>query len=55
VRSNGIPVYCVAGIREVMDFLYHKRVPVLIEGKRTRFDEKTMLSFKEYMETYGTG
>ena len=54
MRSTGIPVYCVAGIREVMDFLYHEKVPVLVEGKRTPLDEKTMLTFKEYMETYGT-
>jgi orotate phosphoribosyltransferase len=54
VRSSGIPIYCVAGIREVMEFIYHERVPVLVEGKRKPLDEKIMLSFREYMKTYGT-
>jgi orotate phosphoribosyltransferase len=54
VRSSGIPVYRVAGIREVMDCLYQEKVPVLVEGKRTPLDEKTMLAFREYMDTYGT-
>jgi len=54
VRESGIPVYCVAGIREVMDFLYNEKVPVLIEGKRTPLDEKTISTFHQYMKTYGT-
>lgn len=53
VASTGIPVYCVAGIREVMDFLYQEKVPVLIEGKRMPLDEKTMRKYNEYLETYG--
>jgi orotate phosphoribosyltransferase len=53
VSASGTPVYCVAGIREIVNFLYGERVPVLIDKKRIPLDEKTMLIFDEYLRTYG--
>ncbi len=54
VSRSGIPVYCVAGIREIVTFLYKEQVPLLIEKKRMALDEKRMLIFDEYLSTYGT-
>ena len=53
VNKSGIPVYSVAGIREVVGYLYSERVPVVIQGKRTSIDEKTKVEFDKYTETYG--
>jgi len=54
VSTSGIPVYWVAGIREIVNFLYKEQVPLLLEKKRTALDEQTMLIFDEYLRTYGT-
>lgn len=53
VSRSGIPVYSVAGVREVIEYLYQEKVPVLIQGKRKPIDEKTKAEFDEYLETYG--
>ena len=53
-KKSGVPVYAVAGIREVVGYLYEERVPVLIQGKRTPIDEKTKTAFDVYLVTYGT-
>ena len=53
VSKTGIPVYAVAGIREVVEFLYQEKVPVLIEGKPRPIDEKTKMEFDDYIRTYG--
>jgi orotate phosphoribosyltransferase len=53
VTETNIPVYAVAGIREVMRHLFEEKVPVMIEGKRLPLDETTMRGFEEYMRTYG--
>jgi orotate phosphoribosyltransferase len=55
VNKSSIPVYSVAGIREVVGYLYRERVPVVIQGKRTPIDEKTKVEFDKYTETYGVG
>jgi orotate phosphoribosyltransferase len=54
VSKSGIPVYWVAGIREIVTFLYEERVPLLIDKKRTALDERQMRIFHEYLRTYGT-
>ena len=54
VSKSGIPVYSVAGIREVMEYLYEQKVPVLINGNSRPMDEKTKSRFDEYMRIYGT-
>ncbi len=53
VSKTGIPVYAVAGIREVVELLYQEKVPVLIEGKPRPIDENTKLEFDDYLKTYG--
>jgi orotate phosphoribosyltransferase len=53
VAKTKIPVYSVAGIREVVEYLYREKVPVLIEGTMTPIDEKTRNEFDNYMKTYG--
>jgi len=51
--KTGIPVYSVAGIREIIDYLYQEKVPVMIEGERTPIDDKTMSRLIDYLKTYG--
>ena len=53
VTKSGIPVYSVAGIREIIEYLYQVKVPVMIQGRRTPIDEKTKGEFDEYSGTYG--
>ena len=53
VSRSGIPVFSVAGIREVVDYLYKEGVPVMIRGNRMPMDKKTKADFDEYVETYG--
>ena len=53
VKKMNIPVYPVAGIREVLDYLYHEKTPVLINGERRPIDEDTKVLFDDYMKTYG--
>jgi orotate phosphoribosyltransferase len=51
--STGIPVYSVAGIREVVEFLYQAKVPFKVEGRFVPINEKTKQEFDEYLKTYG--
>ncbi len=53
VSRSGISVCSVAGIKEVVEYLYKEEVPVMIQGTRTPIDEKTKSQFDEYLETYG--
>ena len=53
--ETNIPVYCVAGIREVVAYLYKKGVPVMISGKRMPIDGETKSRFDEYIGVYGNG
>jgi orotate phosphoribosyltransferase len=53
VASTGIPVHSVAGIREVIEFLYSTGVPVKVEGRFAAMSEKTKQEFDEYLRTYG--
>jgi len=53
VVRSGIPVYAVAGIREVMEYLYLEEVPVMIQGRKTPIDKNTKEEFDEYLRTYG--
>ncbi|MBC8466239.1 MAG: hypothetical protein ISR61_05005 [Desulfobacteraceae bacterium] len=53
VSRTGIPVFSVAGIREVVDYLYREGVPVMIQRNRSPMDEKTKADFDEYVEIYG--
>jgi len=53
VESTGTPVYTVAGIREVVDYLYREGVPVLVHGERRRISEGIKRDFDEYLRVYG--
>ncbi|MGM0428448.1 MAG: hypothetical protein ACQEQ7_14575 [Thermodesulfobacteriota bacterium] len=54
VQKTGVPVYPVAGIREVVAFLFAEKAPVMIRGRRMPMDSKTMAAFDAYLKTYGT-
>jgi hypothetical protein len=54
VSKSGISVYCVAGIREVVEYLFRNKIQVTIRGKRGPIDEQTKAAFDEYLNTYGT-
>jgi orotate phosphoribosyltransferase len=53
ISKSGIPVYCVAGIKEIAEYLYREKIPVMIQGRRVAIDEKTKAEFDEYIEIYG--
>jgi orotate phosphoribosyltransferase len=53
VSKSGVPVYSVAGIREVIEYLWHEKVPLMIQGRKTSIDEKTKSQFDEYLRIYG--
>jgi orotate phosphoribosyltransferase len=54
VARTGIAVYPVAGIKEIMEYLYSSKMPVLISGKRRPIDEETKNTFDRYIKTYGS-
>jgi orotate phosphoribosyltransferase len=53
IAQTGIPVYPVAGIREIIECLYMEKTPVLINGQRNPIDEETKAVFDKYIKTYG--
>lgn len=53
IDKTGIPVYSVAGIREIMEYLYREKVPVLINGSHKPMDEEIKNRFDEYIRIYG--
>ena len=53
ISKSRVPVYSVAGIREVMGYLYREKVPVMIQGKFALLDEETKEQFDQYLEIYG--
>jgi len=54
VSKTGIPVYPVAGIKEIMEYLNSSKTPVLINGERRPIDEETRAAFDQYIKTYGS-
>jgi orotate phosphoribosyltransferase len=54
-ENSGIPVYAVAGIREVVVYLDEARIPVVIRGDRRPIDRETRAVFDRYLDTYGAG
>ncbi len=54
VKKSGVPVSAIAGIRELVAFLYRERIPVLINGRKRPIDEETKDSFDSYLEIYGS-
>ena len=54
VSKSGIPVFSVAGIRDVVEYIYEEEIPVMIQGSRRPMDKKTKAEFDEYLEIFGT-
>jgi orotate phosphoribosyltransferase len=52
-QRTGVPFFSVAGIREIVEYLYRKRTPILISGEKRAMDEATKREFDVYMEAYG--
>jgi orotate phosphoribosyltransferase len=52
-EKTGIPVYSIAGIQEIIEYLYGEKVPVLINGDRKALDDKTKADFDNYLRMYG--
>lgn len=50
---TGIPVHAVAGIREIVDYLFESETPVRIQGERRAIDPATKAAFDTYLNTYG--
>jgi len=53
VEKSSVPVYAVAGIREIVAFLYRQEVPLLVNGERRPMNGEVKAAFDAYMETYG--
>lgn len=51
--KTGIPFFSVAGIREIVGYLYEQRIPLLISGAMRPMDHETRSEFEKYLETYG--
>lgn len=54
VEKSGIAVHAVAGIREIVEYLYLEKVPVMIRGQKQPIDEEIKSSFDAYLKTYGS-
>jgi orotate phosphoribosyltransferase len=54
VEKTGVPVYSLAPISEVVDYLFGEQVPVLIEGSRQPISEDLKEAFDGYLKLYGT-
>lgn len=53
VSKSGIPVFSVAGITEVVAYLYKEKIPVVINGRRMPINERTKAQFDTYIGVYG--
>lgn len=53
VNRTGVPVYSVAGIREIVSYLYGERIPVMISGEKAPIDDSIKARFDEYLDIYG--
>lgn len=51
--KTGIPVYSIAGIKEVIQYLYNENIPVMIRGSRKAIDDNTKALFENYIGIYG--
>jgi orotate phosphoribosyltransferase len=53
--KTGIPFFSVAGIKEIVEYLYSHRIPLLISRGKRPMDKATKEQFDTYVETYGRG
>jgi orotate phosphoribosyltransferase len=54
MSKTGVPVFSVAGIREIFNYLYTSKTPLLVNGTRKPINRETMENLNEYFELYGT-
>jgi len=54
-ERTGVPFFSVAGIQEIVEYLYSSKIPLLISGERRAMDDATKTEFDAYMKTYGRG
>lgn len=54
VSRTGIPVYSVAGIREIVTYVHAEGIPLKIHGVLRPIDDDTRRAFDAYLATYGT-
>lgn len=54
VAKSEIPVDVVAGIKEMVEYLYAEKIPVKVKGKFVPMPEETKRQFDDYIKTYGT-
>jgi len=52
--KTGMPVFTVARIREIVQYIYKEKIPVRIQGQMRAMDRETKRAFDEYMALYGT-
>ena len=50
----GVKVFPVAGIREVVQFLYDEGIPVMVKDRKRPLDEEAKAVFDNYLKIYGT-
>lgn len=48
-----IPVFSIAGIRDIVNYLAEEQYPLSINGEKRAIDEQTFDNFQKYMEIYG--
>jgi orotate phosphoribosyltransferase len=51
--KTGIPFFSVAGIREIVGYLYDQKIPLLISGDKRPMDDEARDEFERYLKTYG--
>jgi orotate phosphoribosyltransferase len=52
-QKSGVPVYVVAGIREIVEYIHQWKIPVQIAGTQRAVDSETKARFDHYVKTYG--
>lgn len=52
-HKTGLPVFFLAGIRAVVNYLAEEKIPVQNRGSKSPLDSDTLREFEAYMDTYG--
>lgn len=53
-ERTGIPVYSIASISEIIEYLFRERIPVLVEGERRPLSKEIKRTFDDYLREYGS-
>ena len=54
-QRTGVPVYAIAPISELVEYLFEEQIPVQIEGSRQPISADLKRIFDDYLKEYGTG